>query len=40
MKIVKENLDNDNDDNILTSQESNEDLENTVVFKEFMSLYK
>ncbi len=32
MEIAKENLDDDNDDDILTSQASNSGLENTVVF--------
>jgi hypothetical protein len=40
MKIAKENLDNDNDDDILTSQASNLGLGNTVIFKGFDSLYK
>ncbi len=40
MKIAKENLDNDNDDDILTSQASGSGLGNTVVFKGFESLYK
>jgi hypothetical protein len=40
MKIVKENLDDDNDDDILTSQASNSGLGNIVVFKGFESLYK
>jgi len=40
MKIVKENLDDDNDDDILTSQVSDSDLGNTVVFKGFESFYK
>ncbi len=40
MKIVEENLDDDNDDDILTSQASNSGLGNTVVFKGFESLYK
>jgi hypothetical protein len=40
MKIAKENLDDDNDDDILTSQASNSGLGNIVVFKGFESLYK
>ncbi len=40
MKIAEENLDNDNDDDILTSQASDSSLGNTVVFKGFESLYK
>ncbi len=40
MKIAEENLDNDNDDDILTSQASGSGLGNTVVFKGFESLYK
>jgi hypothetical protein len=40
MKIVEENLDYDNDDDILTSQASDSGLGNTVVFKGFESLYK
>ncbi len=40
MKITKENLDDDNDDDILTSQASGSGLGNTVVFKGFESLYK
>jgi adenine-specific DNA methylase len=40
MKIVEENLDDDSDDDILTSQVSNSGLGNTVVFKGFESLYK
>ncbi len=40
MKIAKENLDDDNDDDILTSQASGSGLGNTVVFKGFESLYK
>jgi hypothetical protein len=40
MKIAEENLDNDNDDDIFTSQGSNLGLGNTVVFKGFESLYK
>jgi len=40
MKIAKENLDDDNDDDILTSQASNLGLGNTVVFKGFKSFYK
>jgi hypothetical protein len=40
MKIVEENLDNDNDDDILTSQASGSGLGNTVVFKGFESVYK
>jgi hypothetical protein len=40
MKIAKENLDDDNDDDILTSQVSDLDLGNTVVFKGFESFYK
>jgi hypothetical protein len=40
MKIVEENLDNDNGDDILTSQVSDSGLGNTVVFKGFESVYK
>jgi hypothetical protein len=40
MKIAEENLDDDNDDDILTSQASSLGLGNTVVFKGFESLYK
>jgi len=40
MKIVEENLDDDNDDDILTSQASDSGLGNTTVFKGFKSLYK
>jgi hypothetical protein len=40
MKIAEENLDNDNDDDILTSQASGSGLGNTIVFKGFESLYK
>jgi hypothetical protein len=40
MKIAEENLDDDNDDDILTSQTSGSGLGNTVVFKGFESLYK
>ncbi len=40
MKIAEENLDDDNDDDILTSQASGSGLGNTVVFKGFESLYK
>jgi hypothetical protein len=40
MKIAEENLDDDNDDDILTSQMSDLGLGNTVVFKGFESLYK
>jgi hypothetical protein len=40
MKIIKENLDDDNDDDILTSQASNLSLGNNVVFKGFELLYK
>jgi len=40
MKIVEENLDDDNDDDILTSQASGSGLGNTIVFKGFESLYK
>jgi hypothetical protein len=40
MKIAEENLDDDNDDDILTSQVSGLGLGNTVVFKGFESLYK
>jgi hypothetical protein len=40
MKIAKENLDDDNDDDILTFQTSDSGLGNTVVFKGFESLYK
>jgi hypothetical protein len=39
MKIAEENLDDDNDDDILTSQASNSGLGNPVVFKGFESLY-
>jgi hypothetical protein len=40
MKITEENLDDDNDDDILTSQASGLGLGNTVEFKGFESLYK
>jgi hypothetical protein len=40
MKIAEENLDDDNDDDILTSQASGSGLGNTVVFKGFESFYK
>jgi hypothetical protein len=40
MKIAEENLDDDNDDDILTSQASGSGLGNIVVFKGFESLYK
>ncbi len=40
MKIAEENLDNDNDDDILTSQALDSGLGNIVVFKGFESLYK
>jgi hypothetical protein len=40
MKIVEENLDDDNDDDIPIFQASNSGLGNTVVFKGFKSLYK
>ncbi len=40
MKIAEENLDDDNDDDILTSQALNLGLGNTIVFKGFESLYK
>jgi hypothetical protein len=40
MKIAEENLDNDNDDDIFTSQALGSGLKNTVVFKGFESLYK
>jgi hypothetical protein len=40
MKITEENLDDDNDDDILTFQASNSGLGNTVVLKGFESLYK
>jgi len=40
MKITKENLDDDNDDDILISQASDSGLGNIVVFKGFESLYK
>ncbi len=40
MKNVEENLDDDNDDDILTSQVSGLGLGNIVVFKGFESLYK
>ncbi len=40
MKIVEENLDDDNDDDIITSRASGSGLGNTVVFKGFKSLYK
>jgi hypothetical protein len=38
--IAEENLDDDNDDDILTSQASDSGLGNTIVFKGFESLYK
>jgi hypothetical protein len=40
MKIAEKNLDDDNDDDILTSQVSDSGLGNIVVFKGFESLYK
>jgi hypothetical protein len=40
MKIVEENLDDDNDDDILTFQASDSGLGNIIVFKGFESLYK
>jgi len=40
MKIAKENLDDDNDDDILNSQALDLGLGNIVVFKGFESLYK
>jgi len=40
MKIAEENLDDDNDDDIFTSQASGSGLGNTIVFKGFESLYK
>jgi hypothetical protein len=40
MKIAKENMDDDNDDDILASQASGPGLGNTVVFKGFKSFYK
>ncbi len=40
MKIAEENLDDDNDDDILTSQALNSGLGNITVFKGFESLYK
>jgi len=40
MKIAEENLNDDNDDDILTSQASGSGLGNTIVFKGFESLYK
>ncbi len=40
MKIIEENLDDDNDDDIFTSQASNSSLGYTVVFKGFESFYK
>ncbi len=40
MKIVKENMDDDNDDDILTFQALDSGLGNTIVFKGFESLYK
>jgi hypothetical protein len=40
MKIAEENLDDDNDVDILTSQVLDSSLGNTVVFKGFNSLYK
>jgi hypothetical protein len=40
MKIARENLDDDNDDDIFTSQASDSGLRNIVVFKGFESLYK
>jgi hypothetical protein len=40
MKIAEENLDDDNDDDILTSQTLDSSLGNTIVFKGFDSLYK
>jgi hypothetical protein len=40
MKIAEENLDDDNDDDIHTSQASGSGLGNILVFKGFESLYK
>jgi hypothetical protein len=40
MKIAEENLDDDNDDDILTSQASGSGLGNTIVFKGFETFYK
>jgi hypothetical protein len=40
MQITEENLDDDNDDDILTSQASDSGLRNTIVFKGFEPLYK
>jgi hypothetical protein len=40
MKIAEKNLDDDNDDDILTSQASGSGLGNTIVFKGFELLYK
>jgi hypothetical protein len=40
MKIVEENLDDDNDDDMLTFQASSSGLGNIAVFKGFKSLYK
>jgi len=40
MKIVEKNLDDDNDDYILTFQASDSSLGNTIVFKGFKSFYK
>ncbi len=40
MKIAEENLDDDNDDDILTFQASDSGLGNIVVLKGFESLYK
>ncbi len=40
IKIAEENLDDDNNDDILTSQASDSGLGNIVVFKGFKSLYK
>jgi len=40
MKIAEENLDDDNDDDILSSQVSDSGLGNIIVFKGFESLYK
>jgi hypothetical protein len=40
MKIAEENLDDDNDDDILTFQAWDSGLGNTIVFNGFESLYK
>ncbi len=40
MKIAEENLDDDNDDDILSSQVSDSGLGNIIVFKGFESFYK